>query len=378
MKVDKLCSLNKVYIFCVNFTGLALADYLSCKRVVVEFLDNDVSKQGTIIYGFRCIAPQKADLHVHCVIAATKSAEVIKQQLADRGFESFDLVDDEWKSENIDGFAPSMDDRKYLQFDWYVRYGWCLDLNNPRSFNEKIQWLKLHDRNEKYKYLVDKYEVKKIVAQRIGSKYVVPIVGVYDSFSDIDFRELPEQFVIKNTHDSGSTVICRDRNNFDIKEASEKINRTWRQDYFYYEREWSYKGIRPRVLIEELLIDENTFDINDYKFFCFDGEVKLVQVDFDRTIEHKRNLYSPEWEFLEASICYPNDKFHVIKKPDSLDEMLWCAKELSKGIPHVRIDLYYVRGRVYFGEYTFYHGGGYEEFRPKELGMRLGQYISVI
>ncbi len=369
---------ERLYIFCVNLLGLVLADYYEGQGVIVSLMDNDKTKQGQKICGFSCINPNDGDRSIRCVITATKSGDVIKEQLISLGYKDIGFPDDAWKDRYYHGYAKELNDEKYLKFDWYLRFGTELNLDNPITFNEKLQWLKLHDRKEEYFKLADKYEAKMVVSGTIGEKYVVPVIQVCDSFDEICIEKLPDKFVIKSTHDSGGVKICRDKSKFDFSLLKIDFDQRLKENYFYCEREWAYKGIKPRIIIEELLESDGSADVWDYKFFCFNGEVKLIQVDFDRSTDHHRNLYTEQWEYMDASIKYPNNPNIIIPKPSKFDEMLWCVKKLAKGIPHVRIDLYYVNERIYFGEFTFYHGGGYELFLPEELGIKLGSFISEV
>ncbi len=371
---------DKYYVFCVNFTGMILANYLECQNKKVKYLDNDRKKWNTQVVNQWCLSPYEAETDITCIIAATNpnSQSEIRRQLIELGFSSIFLVDDKWKREWVDSYAPKMDDELYLRIFWYMRMGYNMDFENPITFNEKIQWLKLHDRRQQYTEMTDKYEVKRWVGRTIGEEYVVPAIGVYDSFDDIDTNSLPSQFVLKCTHDSGGTMICRNKRSFDWKAAQFFFQECMNRNYFYCEREWSYKNIKARILAEELLVDKDREDVLDYKFFCFDGEPKLIQVDIERSTNHRRNLYSVDWKYIDASIGYPSAPECLIKKPGALQEMLECARKLSKGIPHVRVDMYYVNSKVYFGEMTFYHGGGYEHISPPDFEYKLGKYITSI
>ncbi len=252
-----------------------------------------------------------------------------------------------------------------------------LNLENPQTFNEKLQWLKLHDRNPEYTKMVDKYEAKKYVASIIGEEYIIPTLGVYDKFEDIDFEKLPNQFVIKCTHDSGGIVICKDKNNLNIKEARKKINKCLKINFYYSGREWPYKNVKPRIIIEKYMEDESNNELKDYKLFNFNGEPKIIEVDYNRFIEHKRNLYDKDWNYIEAAIQYPTDSDKKIKKPENLAKMLELAKILSKDIPFVRTDFYSIEDKIYFGELTFYHGSGLEEFNPNSFDKELGEWLKL-
>jgi len=252
-----------------------------------------------------------------------------------------------------------------------------LNLKNPTSFNEKIQWLKLYGNLQKYTNLVDKYEVRKHVADTIGEEYLIPLLGVWDKAEDIDFSKLPEQFVLKCNHDCASVIICTDKASFDAETAKKKLNEHLTQNFYYGSREPQYKNIKPKIICEKYMVDESGAELKDYKFFCFNGEPKVIQVDFDRFTNHGRNLYDVEWCYIPVSILYPTDPSRVINRPSKLEKMLDLAKILSENIPHVRVDFYSIRDKIYFGELTFTHGSGYEKFEPKEFGLEMGSWIKL-
>src|SRR5699024_283837 len=275
------------------------------------------------------------------------------------------------------GMFNFLPDSMYLKMFYYLKTNNKLNLKTPISFNEKLQWLKLHYRNPYYANLVDKYEVRKHVKRTIGEEYLIPLLGVYDTFEEIDFDKLPNQFVLKCTHDSGGLVICHDKSQLNIKRAKKKINKCLRRNYYYLGREWVYKDINPRIVCESLMVDESGVELKDYKFFCFSGEPKIIQVDFSRFTNHKRNFYNLEWDLLDLSIKYPNDPNTKIIKPDKLEEMIKLASKLSSDYPHVRVDFYYIKGQIYFGEITFFHGSGYESFQPEKYNDLLGSWIKL-
>lgn len=274
------------------------------------------------------------------------------------------------------GLIP-MSDEAFLRLRWKLQMGTELNLDKPKTFNEKLQWLKLYDRRPEYSLMVDKYEVKEYIANRIGKEHIIPTLGVWNSFEEIDFKKLPNQFVLKCTHDSGSVVICNDKNSFNYTDAKEKLTAAMKRNFYLIGREWPYKNIKHRLIAERYMTDETGVELKDYKIFNFSGIPRLIQVDFDRFYSHKRNIYTTDWEFIDLEIEYPKDKSHVIERPKGLEEMLFMAKVLSEGIPHVRTDFYSINDQVYFGEMTFYHGSGYEHFIPEEWNERLGQWIEL-
>lgn len=260
---------------------------------------------------------------------------------------------------------------------WFYEYhtGKKLDLSDPKTFNEKIQWLKLYDHNPIYTVLVDKLTVREHVERILGMEYLIPHIGVYESPEEIDFSKLPDTFVLKCTHDSGGVVICSDRANFDERAAIIKLKRAMKTNPFWRTREWPYKDLIPKIICEKYIVDESGYELKDYKFFCFDGEPKLIQVDFGRFSNHRRNIYDTDWNLIPLSIKFPDDPTVEIPRPSTLDHMMYVAKKLSKGFVHVRVDLYSVHDKVYFGELTFHHGSGIEEFNPDSYNALLGSWI---
>lgn len=275
------------------------------------------------------------------------------------------------------GLFDRWSDERFLKKQYYLTTGKKLDLEHPQTFNEKLQWLKIHDRNSVYTTMVDKHAVKEYVAGKIGGEYIIPTLGVWSHFNEIDFEKLPEQFVLKCTHDSGGIAIITDKAGVDKRAVRKKLENSLKQNYYYLGREWPYKNVPPRIIAEPYLVDESGKELKDYKIFCFNGEPKLVQVDFGRFDVHRRNLYTIGWDYVDASIKFPKDPDTQIPRPPRLEKMLEIAGILSEGIPHVRVDLYSVNGRIYFGELTMYHGGGLEKFTPEELEMRMGEWITL-
>lgn len=268
-------------------------------------------------------------------------------------------------------------DKIFLDLRYWLFFHRRINWNNPQRLTEKIQWLKIYDRNPQYTIMVDKYLAKGYVAEKIGNQYIIPTLTVWENENEIDIGALPDQFVLKCTHDSGGVFICTNKNEFDIDGAKKKIGKRLKNRYYLLGREWAYKNVKPKIIAEEYLIDEETKDLRDYKIFCFNGMPKLIQVDFDRFTNHKRNIYTTEWDRLDAEIQYQSDSLIDIPKPKCLDEMLDLASTLSKGIPHVRTDFYVVNGKIYFGELTLYHGSGFERFKPDSLDYSMGSWIKL-
>lgn len=255
-------------------------------------------------------------------------------------------------------------DKKYLEILYKYRVGKKLNLNHPVTFNEKMQWLKLYNRNPEYDKMVDKYEAKKYVASIIGWEYIIPTIGIWEQFDDIDFEALPERFVLKCTHDSGGLIICKDKSKLDKKDVKCKIEHWLRRNYYYNTRERQYKNIKPRIIAEQYMEDESGFELKDYKIHNFNGKPKMIQVDFGRFGEHKRNLYTTDWEYIKGAILYPTDENHTIARPKCLDTLLSLASKLSEGFPYIRSDFYIINDKILFGELTFQHGSGFEKMTP--------------
>ena len=274
-------------------------------------------------------------------------------------------------------FRDLVSDANYLRIINYLRLGGKLDLNNPRTFNGKIQWLKLHDRKDIYTTMVDKYEVKKYVANIIGEQYIIPTLAVYDFFDDINFDELPNRFVIKCTHDSGGLVICQDKTKFDKVAAKRKINKAMKRNYYYNSREWPYKNVKPRIIVEKYMEDKSVGEIVDYKVMCFNGKAKMIFTCTERFSDGlKVTFFDLDWNKLPFERHYPASK-KVIKRPKNLKKMIEFSEKLSKDITFVRMDWYEIGGKLYFGEYTFYPGAGFEEFTPEEWDYRLGSMLDL-
>lgn len=272
----------------------------------------------------------------------------------------------------------NMSDQAYLKMRYKIDTGETLNLENPTKFNEKLQWLKLHDHNPQYTKMVDKFEVKEYMKELIGEDFIIPTLGVWDSFDEIDFNMLPNQFVLKSTHDSGGVVICKDKANLDIENARKVINKSLKRNYFYSGREWPYKNVKPRIIAEKYMVDESGYELKDYKIFLFSGKAKYIQVDFDRFTDHHRNFYSTDWEYVPFTTLYPTNPDRKIERPQCLSQLLHISEKIAKSLDDpkfLRVDLYVINNSVYFGEVTFYHGSGYEKFYPEAWNEKLGSLI---
>lgn len=250
------------------------------------------------------------------------------------------------------------------------------DLKNPKTFNEKLQWLKLNDRKKIYSVMADKYEVKKYITQFIDDKYIVPTYGVWDKFEDIDFDKLPDKFVLKTTHDSGGVVICEDKNTFDYDKAKDFLEDHQDENYYYRGREWAYKNIEPRIMAEKLLEFNENQEIKDYKVFCFNGKSKYILVCSDRQSDLKETFFDTDWNlapFKRPDLDINKDE----KKPKNLEKMIEISEVLSKDMPFLRVDFYDMNNGPLIGELTFYPASGFEPFEPKEWDEKLGEMIDL-
>lgn len=274
------------------------------------------------------------------------------------------------------GVFNNMSDEHILRLLYRVRFGKKLNLDNPQTYNEKLQWLKLYDRKPIYTTMVDKDLVKAYVASIIGEEYIIPTLGVWDHFEDINFDELPQQFVLKCTHDSGGLVICKDKAKLDIDQARKKINKCLKTNYYNHAREWPYKDVKPRIIAEKYMVDESGRELKDYKFFCFDGEVKAMYIATDRGIDTRFDFYDENFNHLPFTNAHPNAD-HSIEKPDGFEEMKKLAEKLSQGMAQVRIDFYDVYGKVYFGEITLFHMSGMSPFDPEDWDYTFGSWINL-
>lgn len=268
-------------------------------------------------------------------------------------------------------------DAQYLKMLYRVKTGNKLHLDDPQTLNEKLQWLKIHDRKPIYTKMVDKYEVRKIIAEQVGEEYLIPLLGVWNKFDDIDFDKLPEQFVLKCTHDSGGLAICTDRERFDKEAARKKIEHCMRRNYYTNSREWPYKDVEPRIIAEEYMVDESGWELKDYKIFCFNGHAEYVEVDFNRYVNHKLNTYDFDWNPLNFCDSSKNDYDANIPKPNRLMEMKEIAEKLSKDMDFLRVDFYSIDNRIFIGELTLCPGSGCIAFEPKETDLYYGKKLKL-
>lgn len=276
------------------------------------------------------------------------------------------------------GFYKAMNDKDFLCKMYKVTMNEELNINSPVTYNEKIQWLKLNDRKDIYSMMVDKYETKKYVSKIIGEEYIIPTIGIYNKFEEIDFNQLPDKFVMKCTHDSGGIVICKNKSKLNLKKAKKKINKSLKQNYFYYGREWPYKNVKPRIIIEKYMEDQSQKNILDYKFFCFGGKVECLYIsEGSHSNNQKLQFYDKNFNLID---CTRKDykKFEVLpQKPINFNKMIEFSEVLSKNIEHIRVDFYEINGKLYFSELTFYTGSGYIPWVDKKWDYEFGKMINL-
>ncbi len=272
-------------------------------------------------------------------------------------------------------------DDLYLRMWFFASMGKRLDLKNPRTFSEKLQWLKLYNRQPEYTTMVDKYAVKKYVADIIGEEYIIPTLGVWDRFDDIDFDALPDSFVLKTTHGGGGkgVVVCKDKHNFDFGAAKKRLEKSLAKCGYMRFREWPYKDVPRRIIAEQYMEDAQYRELRDYKFFCFDGKAKamfVVSERFNADLETRFDFYDMEFNRLPFTQKHPRADVEI-RRPEKFDEMKALAEKLSAGIPHVRADFYEINQKVYFGELTFFHYSGLVPFTPEEWDLTFGSWITL-
>lgn len=275
--------------------------------------------------------------------------------------------------------ARLLSDKAFAKKTYKACFGKKLNLKDPKTFNEKLQWLKLYDHDPSYPALVDKDGVKAYVAERIGEEHIIPTLGIYDSFDEIDFDALPEQFVLKCTHDSGSIVICRDKSKLDKRAARKKLEKKRKRSFFWVAREWPYKKIKGRIIAEKYMQDDSHPDLKDYKFYCFGGEPKFLYLShgLSNHATGRISFVDFNWERMPFHRSDFAEFDELPPKPANLALMLEFAKKLSAGIPFLRVDFYDINGKLYFGELTFYPGAGLTPLKPDEWERTLGDWIEL-
>ncbi|MGN0981832.1 MAG: ATP-grasp fold amidoligase family protein [Candidatus Limivicinus sp.] len=302
------------------------------------------------------------------------------------------------------GFFNFLPDAVFIRRKYFLAYGKPLNLDKPTGFNEKLQWLKLNDRKPLYAQLADKYSVREYIAERVGEEYLVPLVGgPWSSAGQIDIASLPDQFVLKCTHDSGSVIVCSDKSNFDMKSAQERLEKRLQRNYYYGDREWQYKNIHPQIIAEEFLscpsntsaaplpdvpLDpqqlQGSVGLLDYRFLCFEGQVRALILDIGvidssgkATASFYRNIYDRDFQLLPVRLSHANYP-QAIAKPKNYQAMVQLAEQLSRGFPHLRVDMYNLDGEIKIGELTLHHGSGMSNFfDPPEWDEIFGSWLTL-
>lgn len=280
-------------------------------------------------------------------------------------------------------FSCFFSDKQYLKLLFPMRVGYKLNLDNPQTFNEKLQWLKLNYHKPEFTTMVDKYLAKEYVANKIGAEHVIPLLGVWNKPEDIDFDKLPNQFVLKCNHTSGvGLIICKDKNMLDKNKAIEELTRGLKDNYYKRNYEWPYKDVKRVIIAEEYKEDESGFELKDYKLYCFNGEPKFCQVDFGKSKgktrrDFTRNIYDMDWNLLDVKYSHPNDPQRIIQKPSQFEQMKEFARILSQGEPFMRTDFYNIGDNILFSEITFYPIAGMGIFNPKSWDKKLGEMIKL-
>lgn len=266
-----------------------------------------------------------------------------------------------------------LSDESYIRLIYRLRMGKKPDLDNPKTFTEKLQWLKLYDHNPEYTKMADKLAMRDFVKDKIGEGHTVPVLGIWQRFEDIDFDSLPDRFVLKTTHDSGSYVICRDKASFDRKNASKILSRSLKHNYYRTTREWQYKDIEPRIIAEQYMDDGKT-NLTDYKFFCFNGRPVFMYSEEESSGNPTQAIADMQYNMMPFSMDDAKADF-LPPKPELFGVMANISEKLSEGVPFLRVDMYCIGNTIYVGELTFYHYGGFIPFKPSEWDRKLGDML---
>lgn len=275
------------------------------------------------------------------------------------------------------GMYDSLSDAEFLETVFPKYMGYPLNLDNPKTFSEKLQWLKIHDRNPIYTDMVDKYEAKQFIEKKVGNQFTIPTLAVYDCFDDIDFESLPNQFVLKCTHDSGGIVICKDKKILNIEAARKQINKSLHRNFYKIAREWPYKNVKPRIIAETYMAALGNDTLLDYKMYVFHGEPKLTVVCSERfsSTGTRMDFYDINWDFMDLTLGHYYPSKRDFPKPEHYEKMKEVCRVLGENIPFVRVDFYEVNGKLYIGELTFFPGAGLETITPIEQDYKLGEWL---
>lgn len=373
--------LKEVIIFGAGRVGKSVAYILQKNGISVNcFFDNCPDKWGERIFGhILCKRPEWNGKNIPVVIAVENATikKEISRQCVKLGYQYIYNIETSLLGNEVD----NLPDKEYLELQYYLTIGEVLDLENPNTFNAKLQWLKLYDRNPQYVRMTDKYEAKKYVAEVIGEEYIIPTLGIWNSFEEIDFANLPNQFVLKCTHDSGSASIILDKEKIEYNRLKEKYIKALNTNHYKVGREWVYKDIKPRIIAENYIGEIKNYEggLIDYKLMCFNGKVRCSFTctrRFSEKDDLKVTFYDTDWKKMPFERHYAAENGNV-EKPVSYSEMVKLAERLAKDIAFARIDFYEVNKRPYFGEITLYPGSGFEEFTPFEWDIKLGNWLKL-
>lgn len=375
---EKLKGQDKsLYIRGTTWIGVDLGIFLDQNGIRFEgYVDKDPKKWGKVIYGeHRCYSPSHVtdDSFVFIAVKEEKNREEIALELEQAGIAHMADV-----YPHIYDCLKGIDDEFFLRNFFEAMLGYKLNLEAPATLCEKLQWLKLYYHDPLYTTMVDKYAVKKYVGELIGKEYVIPALGVWDSFDEIDIDSLPDQFVLKWTNDSGSLVVIEDKAKFDRDMVKARSEENIGQNYFYYSREWPYKNVKPRIIAEPYIDSLGKADSIEYKVTCFNGRVGFVTIC--QGIPHStfdvrtNDSYTVDFEHMPWYSYYKNSE-HEFKRPEFWDDLIALSERLALEIPYLRVDWYAIDGRLYFGEATFYTWGGFIEFTPPEWDLKLGECL---
>ena len=276
------------------------------------------------------------------------------------------------------GLYNRMSDEKFLKKAFKVIMNQKLNLDNPQTFNEKLQWLKLYNRKPEYTMMVDKYKVREYVAEQLGEEYLIPLLGVWDDPDEIDFDALPNQFVLKCNHNSGlGMYICNDKSKLNIRQVKKELCKGLKQDYYLTYREWPYKNVPRKIIAEKYMTDNsNSSQLTDYKVYTFNGRAKMIMINKDRGVDTKADYFDIDYQCLDFSWGYPHAEVKP-QKPKCFDEMIELAEKLAKDTYELRVDFYEVNGHIYFGEMTFFDGSGFDKIEPIEWDYKIGSWVKL-
>lgn len=396
-KLEQIGKLNKkICMFGAGRLGRSIMyDIIaSAGCMVFCFFDNNI-KPNTIVRDNIAVHPieelydNKEDI-ILFVSVTTKTSILIENQLKENDISDYFVMDNIFYQSFINSIIQStdcfvkerykmlIDDVEFQKRKFFFMNGEELNLEAPKTFNEKLNWMKLFNRNSIYCHLADKYEAKQYAAKTIGIDHVIPTIGIWNKVEEIDFNSLPPKFVLKCTHDSESVIIVNDKSSINLDEVKKQLEKALQFDYYLLNREYQYHDIPRKIIAEPLFVDESGTELKDYKFYVFKGETKLIEVDFNRFKGlRRRNLFTTEWNALEGSIAVPQDNSFKIRKPIFLENMINDARKMASDIPFVRVDYYITTDNYFFGEMTFFPGGGNSKITPRSLNLQLGDWITL-